>query len=255
MSRYQQAPYSDEPSPSYGDGKSYSQPFGQNAYGNTGGATTSSGNGAYGGYSDEPRSGFGSGQGGQGNGYGAGGLASADEYPMASTNPYATSTSQPRDYSPPKRKRNKWLWIGIPILLLIIIAAVLGAVLGTHFNEHTSSSSNGTSSGSGGNKATGNTALPSGFSTNSAAATGTGANGEVYLAQATDSYMLPVYATGTATSGYSTPTVLASPSPSDSWPTDPSPPSNSSIRDHPRLIAPDYKWNALVSGGLTANAP
>lgn len=41
----------------------------------------------------------------------------------------------------------------------------------------------------------------------------------------------------------------------DSWPTDPSPPSNSSIRNHPRIIAPDYKWTALTNGGLIANDP
>ena len=39
------------------------------------------------------------------------------------------------------------------------------------------------------------------------------------------------------------------------WSTDPSPPSNTSIRDHPRLIAPAYKWTALTTGGLIANDP
>ena len=131
-------------------------------------------------------------------------LTSPTSDPMASTNPYATSTSQPRNYAAPKRKRNKWLWIGIPLLLLLIIGGVLGGVLGTQLNKNSSSSSKsggssgGSGSGSGGKGGggVGNTALPSGFSTNSAAATGTGANGEVYLAQATDTYMLPVYATG-----------------------------------------------------------
>ena len=47
----------------------------------------------------------------------------------------------------------------------------------------------------------------------------------------------------------------SSPSPKDSWPTDPSPPSNSSIRAHPRLIAPGYKWTALTTGGLIENDP
>ena len=80
MSRYQQAPYSDEPSSAYGNGNSYSQPYGQNAYGNNGGAP--SGNGAYGGYSDDPRTG--NGEGGHAKGYGAGGLASADECELSS---------------------------------------------------------------------------------------------------------------------------------------------------------------------------
>lgn len=49
--------------------------------------------------------------------------------------------------------------------------------------------------------------------------------------------------------------MLATPAATDSWPADPSPPSNSSIRAHPRLIAPGYKWTALTSGGLIANDP
>ena len=113
---------------------------------------------------------------------------------MASTNPYATSTSQ-RGYASPKKKRNKWLWVGIPLLLLIIIlGAVLGGVLGTQLNKNKSSSAS--TGHSGGIAAVGNTGLPSGVTGNSAAATATGANGEVYLAQATDTYMLPIYATG-----------------------------------------------------------
>ena len=49
--------------------------------------------------------------------------------------------------------------------------------------------------------------------------------------------------------------MLASPNSKSTWPTDPSPPSNTSIRNHPRLIAPQYKWDALTSGGLIANDP
>lgn len=57
----------------------------------------------------------------------------------------------------------------------------------------------------------------------------------------------------TNTAGYSTPTSASSAS-GNSWPSDPSPPSNGSIRAHPRLIAPGYKWSALTSG-LIANNP
>ncbi len=120
--------------------------------------------------------------------------ANAD--PMASTNPYATSTSQ-RGYAAPKKKRNKWIWIGLPILAIIIIGAVLGGVLGTQLNKHSSTkTSSASTNGGSANGAVGNTGLPSGVTGNSAAATSTGANGEVYLAEATDNYMLPVYATG-----------------------------------------------------------
>ena len=115
---------------------------------------------------------------------------------MASTNPYATSTSQ-KNYVAPKKKRNKWLWIAVPIILIIVLGAVLGGVLGTKLKKGTSPavSNNGNNAAS-----PGNTGLPSGVTGNSAAATATGANGQVYLALATDTYMLPVYATGVSTS-------------------------------------------------------
>jgi hypothetical protein len=110
---------------------------------------------------------------------------------MSSANPYASAGS----YQPQKKKRNLWLWIGIPIALLIILGAVLGGVLGTQLNKGGSKSSDSGSSGNSGGIV--NTGVPSGVTgVNSAAATATGANGEVYLAVATDSYYLPVYATG-----------------------------------------------------------
>jgi len=59
----------------------------------------------------------------------------------------------------------------------------------------------------------------------------------------------------TATAGYSAPSTIGSAAASDSWPADPSPASNSSIRAHPRIIAPGYKWTALTTGGLIANDP
>jgi hypothetical protein len=189
---------------------------------------------------------------------------------MSSSNPYASASSPAARGFNEKKKRNKWLWIGIPILILIIIGAVLGGVLGTQLNKNKSSSSSSGSSGgsgaagsgavgsNGGGGNTVNTGVPTlivNTGVNSAAATETGANGEVYLAVATDTYMLPVYATGTNTAGYAAPSTYSSPSSKDSWPTAPSPPSNTSIRDHPRLIAPAYKWTALTTGGLIANDP
>lgn len=157
-------------------------------------------------------------------------------------------------YVQPKKRRNKWLWIGLPLLLaIIILAAVLGGVLGSRASKNDDPS---TSSGS-------SKANPSTTSANRAAATSvaggvgstaTGANGQVYLAVSTDSYFLPVYATGTATSGYMAPTVKPTASAAAAWPADPSPPSTSSVRDHPRLIAPKYKWDAL-NQGLIAKDP
>ncbi|ODN84475.1 hypothetical protein L202_00417 [Cryptococcus amylolentus CBS 6039] len=224
MAHYQQAPYSDSPG------------YGQNAYQQQGN---------YGGYSDSPQ------QGGY-NQYSGG----HEAYPMASTNPNATSGpggyGGASGYEPAKKKRNKWLWIGLPILIIaIIIAAVLGGVLGSRSSSSDDSSSSGSASTGSSNA---NTGLPSGV-TSANTATNTGANGEAYLAVATNSeYMLPVYATGTNTAGYSAPTTVSDAASTDSWPDDPDTVSNSSIRANPRL-APAYKWEALTSGGLIENNP
>lgn len=112
---------------------------------------------------------------------------------MSSSNPYASGGSQ-RGYDAPKKKKNKWLWIGLPILLLIIIGAVLGGVLGTQLNKDDDNSSNSGSSNSN-NGQPANTGVPSGVSDVSTN-TQTGANGGRILAIQTDSYLLPVYATG-----------------------------------------------------------
>lgn len=122
---------------------------------------------------------------------------------MSSANPNAAAGSGGYAGSAggfqPKKKRNKWLWIGLPVLLIcIILAAVLGGVLGSRAssdnNDSSTSSDDSSSATTGASNA--NTALPSGVSSANTAATNTGANGEQYLAVATDTYMLPVYATG-----------------------------------------------------------
>lgn len=228
---YQQQPYRDN---TYGDG---------NQYGNS----SADGGGGYGGggrgYTDDPSESY--------NKYGNNNAA-GDSYPMSSSNPYASGGSA-RGYDSAPKKRNKWLWIGLPILLLIVIGAVLGGVLGTQLNKDDgNSSSGGSSSGNSGN-GNANTGLPSGV-TSANTAGSTGVNGQEYLAVATNTAMLPVYQTGTNTAGYSAPTVIANAPANGKWPSDPSPPSNSSIRDHPRLGAPSYKWAALTSG-LVANDP
>ena len=55
----------------------------------------------------------------------------------------------------------------------------------------------------------------------------------------------------TGTAGYAAPTTSGS---GNSWPADTFTPSSSNIRPHPRLGAPQYKWDALNSG-LIANDP
>ena len=169
--------------------------------------------------------------------------------PMSSGNPNAASS--PRGYDAPrKNSRKKWYWICGILLAIIVIGAVLGGVLGTQLNKDDDDKSS--KSGSSGSSSDSNTGVPSGVS-NVNTATKTAANGDTYLAIATDSeYMLPVYATGTATAGYSAPTTSASDD--GKWPDDPDSVSNSSIRSHPRIGAPAYKWDALKSE-LIANNP
>lgn len=50
------------------------------------------------------------------------------------------------------------------------------------------------------------------------------------------------------------PTVLSSAPAGGKWPSDPETPSNSSLRSHPRLGAPEYKWAAL-NAGLISDDP
>jgi hypothetical protein len=84
----------------------------------------------------------------------------------------------PTPYTPPKKKRSKWLIVGLPILLIVIIAAVVGGVVGSRKNSSSSSSSGG---GGGGG-----------------AGTVDGAHSSILhqqgrFAVSTDSYFLPVY--------------------------------------------------------------
>jgi flagellar basal body-associated protein FliL len=113
--------------------------------------------------------------------------------PMSSSNPYASAAS-PGGYQP-KKKRSKWLWIGLGVLALIIIGAVLGGVLGTQLNKKDGSSNTGSSGASSdGSQTQDGVVVPSGVSSiNTAQATNTAPNR--YLAVQTDTYMLPVYAT------------------------------------------------------------
>lgn len=117
----------------------------------------------------------------------------AESDPMASNNPNAVSGA--RGYNKTSSSKKKWWIIGAIVAILVIVGAVVGGVVGSRKSGSSSSSSSTSSNGTG---AIANTGLPSGVTNvNSAAATATGANGEVYLAVATNSqYMLPVYATG-----------------------------------------------------------
>ncbi|KAL1410604.1 hypothetical protein Q8F55_004621 [Vanrija albida] len=235
--RYQQAPYSDShsPDPHYGANKPYDD------YDNGG------------------------------NGY------RSNEYPMSNRNPYAATSSEPRyEKSPKKSRKGLWIILGLILAVVIIVGAVLGGVLGSRASKKNSdNTSSHDNSGSGGDKgsntgahgtnfptgtkgaAEGNTALPSllsFFGTNRAVETQTGANGQIYLPIATDTYGNPGYATGTFTAGLAAPTHDAAPGTNGAWPADDTQVSKSSIRAHPRIIAPKYKWDALKNG-LIAGDP
>lgn len=134
---------------------------------------------------------------------------------------------------------SKWIKIGVPVLILVIIGAVLGGVLGS---RHHNSSSAASSSASG----------PSASAAASSAASAQKAVG--MFATATNSeFMKPVYPSTTNSAAYSEPTFTEETS--LTWPADPfkpSSPSATTVRtDRPRIIAPAYKWEALPS--LIAN--
>lgn len=198
-------------------------------------------------------------------------LQSSD--PMSSGNPYASQSPQGFNERPKKSRKKLWIIIGVIVAIIVILAAVLGGVFGSRASDDSSSGSGSSAdqaNGGGSGGGNGNAGAPSGVSNvNSEALTATESNR--YLAIATDSeWMLPVYPTGvsdttanlplcmpsmltaqTNTAGYAAPTSSGS---GDSWPSDPSPPSNETIRNHPRLGAPQYKWDALT-GGLIASNP
>jgi len=80
-------------------------------------------------------------------------------------------------YVPPKKKRSKWLIIGLPLLILVIIGAVVGGVLGSRHNSSSSSSGGGGGGGQG--------------TVDSAHSSLLHQQGR--FAVSTDSYFLPVY--------------------------------------------------------------
>jgi hypothetical protein len=166
--------------------------------------------------------------------------------PYGSGDPYYNESSGYITPQPAKKGANKWIKIGIPVLILAIIAAVVGGIVGSH--EHKSSTSG-----------------------SSAAAASAAASAKQELgvfATATNSfYMVPIYPSTvsrlvalllamflmrgrqTNTAAFTTPTFSPSTNASKAWPSDPfqpSSPSPTNVRtDRPRLIAPANKWAAL----------
>ncbi|KAI0756806.1 chondroitin AC/alginate lyase [Daedaleopsis nitida] len=156
---------------------------------------------------------------------------------------YANETSG-LTTSRPKSSNKKWLYIGIPVAAVVILAAVLGGVLGSRAHKNSSSSSAASSASTG---------------DESAASSAASIKEQVgVFPTGTDSqYLLPLYPSTTNTAAYTTPTFNPSGNAKFAWPQDsfkPSNPSPTSVRsDRPRLLAPAYKWEALPN--LIANDP
>ncbi|KAI0375202.1 hypothetical protein BV20DRAFT_960295 [Pilatotrama ljubarskyi] len=151
---------------------------------------------------------------------------------------YANETSG-LTTSRPKTRSRKWLWIGVPVAIVVILAAVLGGVLGSR--AHKNNSNNSSSAAAAGSSPTGEAAASQAASIKEAVG---------LFPTATDSqYLLPLYPSTTNTAAFTTPTFHESSNAALAWPKDsfqPSNPKPTSVRqDRPRLIAPSYKWAAL----------
>ncbi|KAI0778382.1 chondroitin AC/alginate lyase [Trametes elegans] len=150
---------------------------------------------------------------------------------------YANETSG-LTTSRPKTRSRKWLWIGVPVAIAVILAAVLGGVLGSRAHKDNSSTSSAAAAGS----------SPTGEAAASQAASIKEQVG-IYATATNSQYLLPLYPSTTNTAAFTTPTFHESSNAAIAWPKDdfqPSNPSPTTVRtDRPRLIAPAYKWNAL----------
>lgn len=146
--------------------------------------------------------------------------------------------------APIQRKKgvSPWIKFGLPVLVVVAIAAVVGGILGTRksSSEDESASSSGGSKGGKGDDGKINSSAPIATATDKLAA-------GRFAVETQSKYMIPVYPSATNTALFSAPTINAASS--ASWPSDDFAPSNPSpleVRpDRPRLIAPAYKWQAL----------
>jgi len=165
-----------------------------------------------------------------------------------SPSPYGTGTPQYNESQSgfitplpsPKKRTSNWIKFGIPALIIIIIAGVVGGVVGSRKSNKDASSSSGSSA--------------SGAAASSAASAKLAAGR--FAVSTNSEYMIPVYPSTTNTAAFTTPTFVANTS-KNSFPKDtfqPSSPNVTSVRpDRPRLIAPAYMWQALPN--LIPNDP
>ncbi|KAL5534002.1 hypothetical protein ACEPAG_462 [Sanghuangporus baumii] len=164
---------------------------------------------------------------------------SANANPYGSGDPYYNQSSGFLPPQKPKKGISPWIKFGIPVAILVIVGVVVGAVVGTRNNDND-------------NRASSND--PS-----AAASSAVSAKSEVgrFAVQTDSEFMMPIYPSTTNTAVFTTPTFVETSDSNVAWPEDPFQPSNPSptnVRtDRPRLIAPQYKWEALPN--LIANDP
>ncbi|KAI0271418.1 chondroitin AC/alginate lyase [Gloeopeniophorella convolvens] len=156
--------------------------------------------------------------------------------PYGSGDPYYSASTGYISPPNPKKPLSNWIKFGIPVAVIVIVAAVVGGVVGSHHSSHKNASAS--SNGDTGSPAAASSALSA-------------KNAIGIFPTATDSeFMVPVYPSTTNTAAFTSPTFNPSSS-GVAWPQDPfqfsSNPSPTNLRtDRPRLIAPQYKWNALA---------
>ncbi|CAL1695085.1 unnamed protein product [Somion occarium] len=144
----------------------------------------------------------------------------ANNTPYGSGDPYYNESSGYITPMPMKKRTSNWVKFGIPVAIVVIVAAVLGGVLGSRASKNTASSAASVKNSIG------------------------------VFPTATDSlYLLPIYPSTTNTAAFTSPTFHPSNNEALAWPKDPfqpSSPSRTSVRpDRPRLVAPSYKWQTL----------
>ncbi|KAF5337183.1 hypothetical protein D9611_003072 [Ephemerocybe angulata] len=142
---------------------------------------------------------------------------------------------------PTKKKGvSPWIKFGVPVLIVVIIAAVVGGILGSKAGKKDGSSSTKSGGSSSDPDASVDPKAPIQTATDILVAG--------RFATATQSkYMIPIYPSATNTVLFVEPTIAAGSK--KAWPEDtfkPSNPSPTQVReDRPRIIAPQYKWDAL----------
>ncbi|TCD65659.1 hypothetical protein EIP91_002332 [Steccherinum ochraceum] len=166
--------------------------------------------------------------------------------PYGSGDPYYSASTGYITPAPMKRRVSNWVKIGVPVLIVVIVAAVLGGVLGSRAHNN---NKNASASGAADTSPTGEAAASNAASVKNAIG--------VYPTATDSLYLLPIYPSTTNTAAFTSPTFNPSSNSALAWPKDPFQPASPSITavrsDRPRLIAPAYKWQALPA--LIASDP